>query len=683
MSSRAVVGSAAVLDEQPLVTKTASSRLRLVALSFLMLFLELALIRWTATNNIHLAYLTNFVLLASFLGIGIGFLRSHSEPDLFRWAPVALALAVACVHVFPVSLVALSGSNRLHAAFGIAPLPRWVSLTMIFVLTVAVMTSVGHGVARAFVRFDALEAYRLDILGSLVGIALFSLFAFLKLPPIAWGATVAVMLCVLIGARLQLLALLAVVVLLAVESLAVHDHWSPYYKITAEHSATASVGGVPTHDVLAVSANNIPHQTAYPISTLRQVEPFYFFPYRHLDTRALERVLIVGAGSGNDLAVALSEGAKHIDAVEIDPVIQRLGRRYHPDHPYQDRRVSVHINDGRAFIQQDHERYDLIMFALPDSLTLLAGQGSLRLENYLFTTDSMKRVKHLLKPGGTFAMYNYYEPFLLNRYATTLQEVYGRSPCVELGDSLARRQQAVLTAGAGATRECATPWTGTRVSAPTDDSPFPYLKTRKIPSFYLQVLGLMLAASLVLVRVAGGRFGGMTGYVDLAFMGAAFLLLETKNVVQFALLFGTTWFVNSLVFAGVLLSVYLAVEVARHVALPHPRRLYPLLLVFLALAWAVPQRSLLSLPPIPRFSAAVVLAFAPIFVANLVFAQRFRQVGSTTTAFAANLLGAIVGGMIEYVALIFGYRLLLVVVGGLYALAFLTCPRQAPRAATA
>jgi hypothetical protein len=187
----------------------------------------------------------------------------------------------------------------------------------------------------------------------------------------------------------------------------------------------------------------------------------------------------------------------------------------------------------------------------------------------------------------------------------------------------------------------------------------------------------MLGASLVLIRVAGGRFRSMARYTDLAFMGAAFLLLETKNVVQFALLFGTTWFVNSLVFAGVLLSVYLAVETARRVDLPHPRRLYPVLLGLLALAWAVPQGSLLSLSPVPRFVAAVALAFGPIFVANLVFAQRFREAGSATTAFAANLLGAIVGGMLEYISLITGYRALLVVVAVLYALAFLVTPRAA------
>ncbi|HEY7207977.1 MAG TPA: hypothetical protein VH416_07020, partial [Gaiellaceae bacterium] len=405
---------------------------RLVGASFLMLFVELALIRWTGANNIHLAYLTNFVLLASFLGIGVGFLRADRGPELFRFAPIALAVLVGFVLAFPVELTTLRGPNQLHGAFGWKPLPMWLSLAVVFTLTTAVMGCIGHGVARIFVRFQPLEAYRLDILGSLLGIAAFSGLAFLELPPVAWGAIAAVLLAVLLGRNArwwQLGALVVVVVLLAVESAAKDDHWSPYYKITAQYfGGPTSVAGIRTSGVLVVSANNIPHQTAYRVRTLKQIERFYFFPYRHIPRSRLNDVLIVGAGSGNDVAVALSEGAKHIDAVEIDPEIQKLGARYHPDHPYQDPRVSVHIDDGRAYVERTHKHYDLILFALPDSLTLLSGQGNLRLENFLFTKESMRDVRKLLKPGGTFAMYNYYEPFLLDRYAGTLDTVYGQAP---------------------------------------------------------------------------------------------------------------------------------------------------------------------------------------------------------------------------------------------------------------
>jgi hypothetical protein len=652
-------------------------RLRLAAASFLMLFVELALIRWTAANNIHLAYLTNFVLLSSFLGIGIGFLRAHRGPDLFRWTPVALALLVTSGLLFPVHVRLEDGS--LYGAFHHQAAPRWVTLSLTFLLTVAVMAGIGQAVARLFVRYTPLEAYRLDILGSIAGIVAFSVLAFLQLPPIAWGVIACALLAVLIGRRWQLVALIAVLALLAVESANRNDHWSPYYKVTAVYDRgplTVPNTHVRTHGVLTISANNIPHQTAYPVATLKKIERFYFFPYRHLRAPP-NNVLIVGAGNGNDVSVALSEGARHVDAVEIDPAIQSLGAKYHPNDPWHDPRVTRHINDGRAFVENVKKRYDLILFALPDSLTLVSGQGALRLENYLFTKQSMETVRRRLKPGGTFAMYNYYEPFLLDRYAGTLADVYGHAPCVELGDSLAARRQAVITAGAGASVDCRTPWRPVKVSEPTDNYPFPYLQHRAISPLYWRTLVLLLAASVVLIAVAGGSGTLRMGrYADLAFMGAAFLLLETKNVVQFALLFGTTWFVNSLVFAGVLLSVYLAVETARHVRLPPPSVLYLLLLASLAVAWLVPPGSLLALSPVPRFFAAVATAFAPIFLANLVFAQRFRDVAASNVAFAANLLGAIAGGALEYLSLVTGYSFLLVVVAALYAAAFFLDARR-------
>jgi hypothetical protein len=210
------------------------------------------------------------------------------------------------------------------------------------------------------------------------------------------------------------------------------------------------------------------------------------------------------------------------------------------------------------------------------------------------------------------------------------------------------------------------------VAPATDDHPFPYLQHNTIPGTYKWMLGLILLGSLLLIRVGGGSFKRMGGYIDLAFMGAAFLLLETKNVVQFALLFGTTWFVNSLVFGGVLIAVYLAVETANRIKLPPPGVLYALLIAALALAWVVPQESILGLAAVPRFLAGSALAFAPVFFANLIFAQRFSNVETSNTAFAANLFGAMVGGALEYLALITGYRFLLIVIGVLYGLAFVT-----------
>ena len=75
---------------------------------------------------------------------------------------------------------------------------------------------------------------------------------------------------------------------------------------------------------------------------------------------------------------------------------------------------------------------------------------------------------------------------------------------------------------------------------------------------------------------------------------------------------------------------------------------------------------------VPRFLAAAALGFAPVYLANLIFAQRFREVASSATAFAANLLGAMVGGTLEYLSLITGYQASLITVAVLYGLAYVT-----------
>ena len=288
----------------------------------------------------------------------------------------------------------------------------------------------------------------------------------------------------------------------------------------------------------------------------------------------------------------------------------------------------------------------------------------------------MEEARAHLKPDGAFAMYNYYrEQWLIDRLAGTLDIAYGHAPCVDSVGGEGRL--AVLTVGLNPDAvDCPAQWTPTDTAAAaspaTDDYPFLYLQDRSIPAFYLLTLGLILAVSVAFTRWASGPLGQMRSYVDLFFMGVAFLLLETKAVVQFALLFGTTWFVNALVFAGVLASVLAAIEVARRVRIRRPELLYLACLRALVLAWLIPVDAMLQLDPAPRFLAAVALWFTPIFIANLVFAHRFANVEESNVAFGANLLGAMVGGVLEYLALITGYQALILVVAVLYGLAFLT-----------
>jgi len=388
-------------------------------------------------------------------------------------------------------------------------------------------------------------------------------------------------------------------------------------------------------------------------------------------------VLIVGAGSGSDVAIALAKGAEHVDAVDIDPRIVEIGVEGNPDQAYQDPRVTRHINDGRAFLEGTDEKYDLILFALPDSLSLVSGASQIRLESFLFTEEALDSARDHLTDDGVFAMYNYYRHgWLIDRLGGTAAKAFGHDPCIDLfGEATA-----VVTATKHPSNQRCGPENhelpASYVEPATDNAPFLYYEGGMVPTIYLWALGGILVISLIVVRIFGGPLRAMRPYADLFFMGAAFLLLETKNIATFAMLFGTTWIVNAMVFAGVLLIVLAAVETTRRFRTPRLPVVFGLIAASLAVAYVVRPELLLSLSFGPRLVAAVLLAFVPIYLANIAFAKRFAASADSQSAFGINLLGAIVGGCLEYAALLTGYSNLLIVVGALYLLAFLLKPRE-------
>ncbi|MFC4530645.1 spermidine synthase [Sphaerisporangium dianthi] len=656
-------------------------RARLVVASAFMLFLELALIRWTGSNIVHLSYFTNFVLLGSFLGIGLGFLRVGRTTRQPYYSPIVLAALVLIVFYFPVTVDRQTEGVLYFTSLSTTGPPAWAILPVVFAAAALVLMGPAELVGRCFPELPRLEAYRYDLIGSLTGIGMFSLLSLASAPPVAWGLIAACAYGVLLQPRslgrylgFVTFPSLVVIAALAVETFTAGALWSPYYKVTSQQHF---LGDVP---ILDIAVNGIPHQQAIPAAARLQWERQYALPYeRAVAAGNLDDVLIVGAGSGTDVAIALSKGAKRVDAVEIDPKLRELGGRYHPDRPYDDPRVTTHITDGRAFLERIGKKYDLILFALPDSLTLVSGASSLRLESYLFTQEAMRAAHDHLKPGGAFSMYNYYrEQWLVDRLASTAQAAFGHKPCV---DEVGSGQQAVITAGVTAdAQRCAAEWAGAKADTPppaVDDRPFLYLHGRDIPSIYLIALGLILLVSIVAVRAVAGPFRRMRPYADLFLLGVSFLLLETKNVTGFALLFGTTWVVNAIVFAGVLVAVLAAVEVTRRFRMPPLPVMYAILLGGLVLAALVPNSWLLGLPVPLRVVCAVVVAFLPIFAANVVFAKRFAETADATVAFGANLLGAILGGCLEYLSLVIGYEGLLVVAGLLYLGAFALLPRTA------
>ncbi|MFB4263829.1 spermidine synthase [Nonomuraea sp. GTA35] len=644
-----------------------------------MLFLELALIRWTGSNIVHLSYFTNFVLLGSFLGIGLGFLRVGRSRRQPYYSPIVLAVLTIVVLTFPVTVDRDTEGVLYWTSLSTSGPPAWAILPVIFCAAAVVLMGPAELVGRCFPELPRLEAYRYDLIGSLTGIAAFTALSFLSAPPVFWGLIAAICYGALLVPRPRVLYVglvtvpsLVVVGLLLAETLTAGAIWSPYYKVTTKQLVQV---GVPVTDI---AVNGIPHQQAVPAYARLQWEAQYGLPYERASKQPQD-VLIVGAGSGTDVAIALSKGATRVDAVEIDPKLRELGGSVHPDRPYADPRVTTHVTDGRAFLERTGQKYDLILFALPDSLTLVSGASSLRLESYLFTEEAMRAARAHLKPGGTFSMYNYYrESWLVDRLALTMQRAFGHKPCVDVVSTAG--QQAVITAGlAAADQRCAAEWPGAAPGTPEpagDDRPFLYLKEGTIPPIYVITLGLILIVSLLAVRVVAGPYRRMRPYADLFLLGVGFMLLETKSVTGFALLFGTTWVVNAIVFAGVLVAVLAAVEVTRRFRTPPLAVMYGVLFAGLLLAWLVPNEWLLSLPVPLRAVAAVTVAFLPIFAANVVFAKRFAETADATTSFGANLLGAMVGGCLEYVALVIGYQGLLIVAALLYVGALALLPRR-------
>jgi SAM-dependent methyltransferase len=649
---------------------------RLVLGSALMLFLELALIRWLGANIVHLSYFSNFVLLGSFLGIGVGFLISRRAWSILPLVPVVLAALVVLVLLFPVQIKDQVGASIIYfTSLNTSGPPAWLVLPIVFLLVAVVLAGPAEVVGRCFGRLKPLTSYRYDLIGSLVGISSFTLVSFLRAPSYVWGLLVAAGFIVLLGGWKRILTAvvgIGMIAALILESIAPGISWSPYYKVKTQDWVFNNV------NVVNISVNGIPHQLMAPAQwKLTYGEQQYAKPYERTPNNPLNNVLIVGAGSGSDVAIALSKGAKHIDAVDIDPRIVQIGQERNPDHAYQDPRVTVHINDGRAFLETTSTKYDLILFALPDSLALVNGASQIRLESFLFTEEAVQSAKDHLNPDGAFAMYNYYrDDWLIDRLAGTVQTAFGHVPCVDL---LGGAQAVITAAVSEANQSCASAYkpSGAVVAPATDDRPFLYFKGGAIPAMYLWVLAGILLISLIAVRAFGGPFRTMRPYADLFFMGAAFMLLETKNVATFALLFGTTWLVNAMVFAGVLIIVLAAVETTRRFRTPPLPVVYGGVALALLLAWIVKPEWILALPFWPRLVVAILLAFLPIYLANVAFSKRFKDSGDSQTAFGTNLLGAIVGGCLEYAALLTGYRNLLIVVAVLYLLAFLLMPKAA------
>ena len=745
-------------------------RFELFLISFLTLFLELTCIRWFPSHVLFLTFFTNTVLLASILGIAVGCLAANRKSNLLLWTPLILVIGLASAHL--VEWQRLSSASVIDVGnqaspqmvfFGVEYQARDLSSFVIpieaicgyFFLVIALaMMGPGQQLGRSLAKIpNRLEAYTIDIVGSIAGIVVFAACSFLELPPTFWfGLVMAGLVWFLMpdDRRRGVVLMMgpALVLALAVEPPGARGDgpkqmWSPYYRIDYRPAQRL------------INVNLIGHQQMQPRDS---AFPAYALPHllnRDAGGKPFGQVLIIGAGSGNDVSRALAWGAERVDAVEIDPVIQRLGKRDHPDRPYDDPRVFVHLNDGRNFLKAGNKQYDLIIYALVDSLVLHSGYSNIRLESYLFTKQAMDDVRKRLRPGGVFVMYNYFrQGWIVSRLQNSVRAAFGDNALVvnlpsrdqlNPDDNLGGDFTMLIAGNNRAVRDAfarqpeywlrlrgpfdhrtlngfeyplpdeRTGWRAmpadardnsewrqfrlTQVNSgasdtrlATDDWPMLYLREPMIPGVSLRGGAIMAVIAVLLLASAFARKGsgelrrdsaeaatGREGepshrtalLVQMFFLGAGFMLVETKAVVHMALLFGGTWIVNSVVIFAVLVMILIA---NLFVAVARPSRLafyYAALLVSLVVSALVPMDTFLGMDRTAQITAASLLAFAPIFFAGVVFAVSFTSAVEPDRAFGANIAGAMFGGLAEYSSMLLGFQYLLFVAVALYIISII------------
>ena len=292
-------------------------------------------------------------------------------------------------------------------------------------------------------------------------------------------------------------------------------------------------------------------------------------------------------------------------------------------------------------------------------------------------------------------VYNYFrEPWLVDRLSNISAAAFEQEPRVHVHE--ARAYLGVLMAGPRLSTLTSDPVIPERVTAygqshgpsparlhardaeiepATDDWPFLYLRDRHIPRHYLAALGLILAVSIVVVLlVVRGQAGKWSWGFFL--LGAGFMLLETRSIIQFALLWGSTWVVASLAIASVLSMALIANYTVSRIEIIRPWLVGSVLLALLTLNFLIPVGTITFESRVVESLFYAMLMFSPILCAGLLFGSAIRRSTSLARDYGTNLLGAMFGGVSEYLSLVTGFGALLLVIALCYLGAIIAMRRS-------
>jgi spermidine synthase len=719
--------------------------LSLFLASVLCLFLELMLIRWVGTELPVLSYLQNSILLVCFMGLGMGYLTC-SRPFVLRQSlmPLFFLALLLAVPTTRIGLARVLQGLRIFEdwqtcalAFQTMPVQSGMLSLLALGLTFVILGLLWH----IFVPFGRLLgqlmndhsrpiwAYSVNVAGSLLGIWLFVLLSVACQPPVTWFAVMAGFTLAWRSkpARDAIVDLGLLGGILCLGWLAGREpgwpevYWSPYQKLayrpmTPNDGAESNRLDVrdffirPADGAFAgigesiVMVNNGGYQAMIDLSDGHTTaDPERYPPalrgMSQYDIPLLlhprpTKMLVVGAGTGNDVAAGLRHGVRDITAVDIDPVIIALGRQHHPERPYDSPFVRVVNDDARSFFATTSDRFDLIVFGLLDSPTT-TGRINERLDHFVYTRESLERARALLAEGGVLVLsFEVLREFSPDRMAGVLRDVWKQEPiCFRIprgsygwggvmlvtGDLETANQQIAgdeKLAGQIARwqREYPVPLPRT-AELVTDDWPYIYLENPHIPMVYY-----LLAALLGALFFWGWRrlqapqlFAGWSrGHWHFFFFGAAFLLLEVQNISKAAVVLGNTWWVNAVIISGILATLLLANGIAARFPNLSERWVWGLLTGTCLGLYGLDISRFGGLPFVLKAGLVGALTSLPMLFSGVLFTRAFAAASRKDTALGANLMGALAGGVLQAVTFITGMKFLLLLVATFYGCAYLT-----------
>jgi len=685
----------------------------LILVSILGLFLELLMIRWMSSEVRIFAYLKNYMLVSCFLGFGLGCFLCRRRINLiglvmplfsivllieFPWQPLrALVSALPSylgvaseVNSMGIPAVPLSGIALLALGAAIAiTVPLFILNAMIFVPLGQIVGGYLETAPRGIL------AYSVNIVGSLGGILLFTLLCQYWQPPAVWFVVAGVLLALLVGkvARLRWATLAAfglclVLFLLQPRGIG-RQYWSPYQYL--ELSPRAESGEVIAYQL---DTNHTWFQQVVNLSPVFVDSHPEFFSQTPIKWDAYNlpyhfyasppSVLVLGAGMGNDVAAALRNGAGHVVAVEIDPLIQHLGREYHFEHPYSSPRVTPVVNDARSYIENSNEKFDLIVYSLLDSHTNVSNYSSVRIDNYVYTLQALDAARRMLKNDGLLVLkFQAHTPWIAGRLYGLLKVVFGQSPVNFSADaskyssggqffvvgSLDRLEKALAGPELGAYLSSHSHVEMKSAQLTTDDWPYFYQHEPGLPLIIIIMSVLLILLTRLLIRQTGAA--GQAINWHFFFLGAGFLLLEAQIVSRMAMLFGTTWLVNSIVIGGILVLIVTANYLVDSWPAIPVGLAYVGIGACMLISYFLPLERLFFQEFWVKVLVASLALCSPVAFASIVFVRSFAEYRFSGQALGSNLLGALVGGTLESVSLWTGIRSLLIFAALLYFLSYL------------